>query len=320
MKTRYLMPALILGTMMLAAAPILSPVLTPTAHAEVRRTDFRLDADLLAAATQGQTWQVRSLLDKGARIETRDGQNGWTPLMWAARGGHVGTVRLLLARGAKVNQRSIGSTRTYMTLVAGRTRDLGTNTRTSTDATNLNTTTTTQYLAMSSFGTANNGITPLMLASVGGFNLAAKELLNKGADVNAQTSSGETALMAAAFNGYLPLVRTLLSRGARPTVRDGQGGTALSYAVLEGHTPVVRELLQRGVPANELYMKQTPLIAVAKYFNYTEIANLLRRHGANSAKKATTAKAKNSTTANANRASNRAGAPDASGPNVIILN
>src|SRR5688500_9246136 len=102
----------------------------PGARAAVQRDDFRLQTDLIEAATQGQTSQVRTLLGKGANLETRDRQMTWTPLMWAARGGHVGTVRFLLARGARVNARSVGDSRNYMFIAQGRvkqtTTDAGT--------------------------------------------------------------------------------------------------------------------------------------------------------------------------------------------------
>ena len=308
MKTRPIMPALFAWTAMLGAVSALMPSI---ARAEVQRDDFRIEADLIQAATQGQTWQVRALLDKGAKLETRDRQNGWTPLMWAARGGHVGTARLLLARGANVNRRSVGDARTYMVLAEGPARVI-----------EQDVTARTTWSRIGRFGSANNGITPLILASAGGYNLAAKELLSKGADVNARTSSGETALMAAAFNGYLPLVQTLLARGAGVAARDAYNNTALSSAVLQGHTPVVRELLKYGAPANERYMNQTPLSTVAKYFNYSEIATLLNRSSARQTVKTIAAKPKpkRAMPANALRSTNRRGAPAASGPNVIILN
>lgn len=46
--------------------------------------------------------QVTLLLDCGAGVNSRD-VHGRTPLMWAAVGGHLPTLRLLLERGADIN-------------------------------------------------------------------------------------------------------------------------------------------------------------------------------------------------------------------------
>lgn len=58
-----------------------------------------LNLELLNAARDGRTKDVKLLLDAGANIEARDETN-WTPLMNAAREGHVETCKLLLERGA----------------------------------------------------------------------------------------------------------------------------------------------------------------------------------------------------------------------------
>jgi len=45
---------------------------------------------------------LQLLLDRGAEVDAKDG-GGWTPLSWAAMGGHEAVVRLLLDRGAEVD-------------------------------------------------------------------------------------------------------------------------------------------------------------------------------------------------------------------------
>jgi ankyrin repeat protein len=44
---------------------------------------------------------VKLLLEKGAELETKDKDYGWTPLSWAALGGHEAVVKLLLEKGAR---------------------------------------------------------------------------------------------------------------------------------------------------------------------------------------------------------------------------
>ena len=64
----------------------------------------QLPPPILAAASKGQTAQVKDLLDGGANIETTD-HEGRTPLMLAAQHARIESVRLLLARGAKADAR-----------------------------------------------------------------------------------------------------------------------------------------------------------------------------------------------------------------------
>jgi hypothetical protein len=79
----------------LLLATLLAPMLVCAADS---------DPDLLAASRKGQTDRVRTLLDKGANVESKD-KDERTPLMLAARNGHAETVALLLERGAKPDVR-----------------------------------------------------------------------------------------------------------------------------------------------------------------------------------------------------------------------
>jgi hypothetical protein len=57
-----------------------------------------------------------------------------------------------------------------------------------------------------------------------------RELLAKGADVNAKRDDGETALLAATRRGDARVVQELLAKGADAKVRDNLGDTALNIA------------------------------------------------------------------------------------------
>jgi hypothetical protein len=72
--------------------------------------------------------------------------------------------------------------------------------------------------------------TPLMLAAVRGDTARVKQLLDRGADVNARYRNGMTALMWASPAAGLLLLR----RGASLSVRDHFGRTALHFAAFSG--------------------------------------------------------------------------------------
>lgn len=127
--------------------------------------------------------------------------------------------------------------------------------------------------------------TPMLVAaSFKGHLEIVRELLSRGADVNARaaldnaglslykensftcldvvlkilvrsamypnTNDRRTALIAASFNGHLEIVRELLSQGAEINARDKEGRTALMVASTGGHEEVVRQLLSRGADVN----------------------------------------------------------------------
>ena len=78
-----------------------------------------------------------------------------------------------------------------------------------------------------------------------------KELLVRGADVNFRNSYGATPLIEASLRGYEAIVRTLLEHGADVGTADTVfGATALNFAALTGQVQVVEFLLKRGADVN----------------------------------------------------------------------
>lgn len=69
---------------------------------DVNALNFTRENALMMAALHGHTDWVRRLLDQGAQLE----KPSFTPLHYAATGPESATVRLLLARGAKVDSRA----------------------------------------------------------------------------------------------------------------------------------------------------------------------------------------------------------------------
>lgn len=77
---------------------------------------------------------------------------------------------------------------------------------------------------------------------------SARELIAKGADVNAKFRYGQTPIFKAAERGNTEVVKVLLEKGADVNVRDTfYQATPLTWAVDKGHIEVVRALLDKGI-------------------------------------------------------------------------
>ena len=92
--------------------------------------------------------------------------------------------------------------------------------------------------------------TPLHVASQGGFAVVVKALLDRGADVNAATTTGATALMLAAQAGNGAAVAALLDAKADVNAAEqANGQTPLMFAAAYDRAEVVALLLDRGAKA-----------------------------------------------------------------------
>jgi len=83
------------------------------AGAKVDQANSYGDTALKLAALHGRTSIARKLRARGAQVETP----GWTPLIYAATGGHDEMVRYLLAEGANINATSPNGTTALMMAV-----------------------------------------------------------------------------------------------------------------------------------------------------------------------------------------------------------
>jgi ankyrin repeat protein/mono/diheme cytochrome c family protein len=206
---------------------------------------------LMAAVAAEDMESVNLLLDRGADMNAKPtmGGNGliWgggrTPLMWAAFYGNEPLLKLLLARGAKVNE---------FTLAGG-------------------------ALAQAAWG-GHVGVAQLLLEAGAQVDLRdfvanytplhwaadseraspaiAELLLARGADANAEGGQpvdnflgvAQTPLMLARKRGDTPIVRTLLKAGAKEGPALARSEKSVEKAAAVSHGQPVAAAIQRAVP------------------------------------------------------------------------
>jgi ankyrin repeat protein len=156
------------------------------------------------------------------------------PLVLAARGNDVSTVRALLSAhpAPDVNQRTADGTSALHWAVYHGDSDL-----------------VTKLLAAGADANARNdyGSTPMSEAAVRGDLKLLRALLAAGADVESPNADGQTALMIVARTSNLEAGELLLAHGAKPNAHEQwRDQTALMWAAAQKQPDMVRLLLKHG--------------------------------------------------------------------------
>jgi ankyrin repeat protein len=225
-------------------------------------------------ARDGDTASVRRLIDEGASVDARDDE-GMTPLLYAAREGHMQVAALLIAEGADLTATEPRDDRTPLHLSAY-----------------LGSRGVVKELVASGAevdAVDRIGLTPLYLAVHSGHRDIAEMLLDSGADVQGagKTEDGpiDTPLHAAAGTGHVDVAELLISRGADVNARShspGDDRTPLHYTAYSGHLGIAELLILRGADINaeaQLHRwRGTPLDMAIERGN-DNVADLLSLHG-----------------------------------------
>jgi len=175
-----------------------------------------LTGELVDAAADGNVELVRSLLDRGADIDSRHPESNVTALMRAAEKNYSEILKILLDRGANLDLQDskrrtalfLATAEDYKEIVA-------------------------LLLEKGADHSTRDGITggtALMEAAANGYEEIVKLLLKEGADPNILDNDGATALHYAAWDGSKTIVKLLLDKKANPNVLDNNAETALEWA------------------------------------------------------------------------------------------
>lgn len=195
------------------------------------------DTLLTLASSASHAEIVKLLIEKGADVNERTNEGGGTPLMRGASSGNLGIVRMLLEKGADLHARAGEYTALRYAAFGGHADILKLLVEKGGD-----------------LGEKTNGRTLLMGAAREGQVDAVRFLIEKGLDVNAKDNNGTTALMnASSFIGDADIVKLLIEKGAEVNARNNKGQTALGIALHDAHTKKEKK---------------------------AEIVKLLRKHGA----------------------------------------
>ena len=207
-------------------------------------------SDLTDLLKRLKTKQRKTALE----TKTKDGSQITTPLIIAARNGHLNSVKILLRYGADIEAR--GSVNIEDHVIEGSTPLWATAATGHLDVVKL---LIEQNAEVD--GRTSTGSTPLRAAAFDGHLDVVRCLVESGADVNARKYDDEsTLLIAACYRGHLSVATYLIDKGAIMDLQDKQGKTALHDAVQRGHLELVSQLLDLG--ASQLPNNQglTPLL------------------------------------------------------------
>ena len=213
--------------------------------ADVNQPDNQGWTPLISAARQRHDDMINLLIELGADVSLAK-SDGTTPLIAAASRDHVPSIKVLLEHGADVEKPGPQGFRALPLAIADDNYEAA--------------------KALIEAGAKVNepsgaeGLTPLMVAAAqtapaeGAMFLPsstrpidiAKSLIERGANVNAQSTKGVTALMIAATHNNPPMIGLLMESGADASLKDDQGQTATDVATRNGNIESAQAIMVLG--------------------------------------------------------------------------
>jgi len=183
---------------------VLSTLMESGERLDLTRCEFRAELALCLAAGRGDIAAVERLLRSGAEVNCAPSFGGMTPMMFAARSGHLGVLEMLLLQpGISLHATTSGG-QTALSLC----RDVA-----------------TRRLAAHAVAerSGDGGRSALVQAACLGHVTVLRALLDAGVDPDHRDEKGRTVLLIGALRHHLEVCELLLSRGADPHKADISG-------------------------------------------------------------------------------------------------
>ncbi len=213
--------------------------------ADVNQADDQGWTPLLSAARQRHDDMIKLLIELGADVNLAK-SDGTTPLIAAASRDHVPSIKVLLEHGADIEKPGPQGYRSLPLAIADDNYEAA--------------------KALIEAGAKVNepsgaeGLTPLMVTAAqtapaeGAMFLPsstrpidiAKGLIERGANVNTQSTKGVTALMIAATHNNPPMIGLLMESGADASLKNDQGQTATDVAEMNGNIESAQAIMVLG--------------------------------------------------------------------------
>jgi len=205
-------------------------------------------------------------------VVVKDNGNTWktlearTPLVAAARAGHLVIGKLLTAAGAKINFHHRNDEPALNAAAENGSLDF------------------VKYLIENGADideTSNGYGTALNAAARNGHHKVATYLIGKGANVTLSNNGQGSALNAAARNGHLDVIKLLMEKGADIDEETNGQGSALNAAARNGHIEAVKLLIELGADLDVQNNGQGSALNAAARNGHEHIVELLVKKGAN---------------------------------------
>jgi ankyrin repeat protein len=219
-------------------------------------------SDMLLKMTPADAETFRILIAHGANLEPRSAEDNATPLIIAAKMGHVSAVQALVEAKADVNARDKQET---TALIADASRDVVESAK--------------MLLAAGQGASMKQAFAPVEKSdkspATANRQAIARALLKGGADVNAADKDGATALHKATQIGDVELVQLLLGAGADVNARTKTGRTALITASAFDFPECTAALLAAGADPDISSQDGTTALSMAKNGKAADVVKLL---------------------------------------------